>query len=165
MSKVRVGLTVVLGLAVSATASAEWFAKIEDDIFTDGKKGVLIGDIGPSHALAFDCGEDKLTAALIEEGKEENAGPSMDGQLIIKVDQNPPIKMAATYGQRNPTFRQMISYDSDSTLKVLKQIQAAQSKILVGVTFPETGSKWSATASVSGSTRETTRFLEACKLN
>jgi hypothetical protein len=164
MDKVRAAVA-MMGLVLSGAVNADWYASIEDDIFSGGKKGVLVGEIGTSHALAFDCGENKLTAALIEEGKEENAGPRMDGELLVKVDQNPPVKMTATYGQRNPTFRQIISYDSDSALTVLKQIQAAQSQILVGVTFPATGSKWSATASVSGSTRETNRFLEACKLN
>lgn len=164
MGKVKITVA-LLGLALSTTASAGWLAKIEDDIFSDQQIGLLIGEIGPGHALVFDCSEGKLSAALLEEGEAPAQSSLLKAELLIKVDQNPPIKMSAVYANRNAKFNQVISYDRDLTLKVLKQIQAAQSKILVGTSFPEIDSKWSASASVAGSTRETTRFLEACKLN
>ncbi|UIP34460.1 hypothetical protein [Stutzerimonas kunmingensis] len=158
-------LLLMMGLAMATTANANWLTKIDDDIFSDQKVGLLIGEIGPSHALAFDCSEGKLSAALLEEGEAPAQSSLLKAELLIKVDQNPPIKMRAVYANRNAKFNQVISYDRDLTLKVLKQIQAAQSKILVGTSFPEIDSKWSASASVAGSTRETTRFMEACKLN
>jgi len=162
--RVKPLLLMMMGLAAATSANAEWYATIEDDIFSGGKKGLLLGEVGPNYSIAFDCEEGSLTSALIEKGSDDGK-TTFEAELVFKVDQNPAIKMSALYGRRNPSYLQVISSDADLSLKVLKQLQAAREKILVGVAFPEIDSKWSSTASVAGSTRETTRFLEACKLN
>lgn len=155
----------MIGLVLSGAVNADWYASIEDDIFSGGKKAMLLGGVGPGHSLAFDCAEGELTAALLEEGAWTQSDSPLEATLLIKVDDNAPVQFNAGYGERNPKYRQVISHDRDTTLKALKEIQAAQDKILVGIKFVAMDSKWSGTAPVTGSTREVGRFLEACKLN
>lgn len=164
MNKTK-AVVAAIGLVVAASANAEWYASIEDDIFSGGKKAIVLGDVGPGHSLAFDCAEGELTAALLEEGAWSETDSPLSAVLLIKVDDNAPIQFDARYGERNAKYKQIISLDRDTTLKALKEIQAAQHKILVGVKFVAIDSKWSGTAPVTGSTREVGRFLEACKLN
>src|SRR5690606_7218438 len=159
-------VALVTTLAFSSLVSAEWSATIEDDIFTGKKKASLIGRISLNQMLVFDCDSQDLTFSFLERSRrvesEDFSRPIV--RLIAKVDHGKIHEFDASAGRRNENYVAMTVVDRGGILDLLKEIRNAQSKIQLGLHERLTDSRWSGTASVRGSTRETTRFLKACEL-
>jgi hypothetical protein len=136
----------------------------EDDIFSGGQKATLIGHVDPFHALVFDCDSERLTLSLIEKSKWQKGMELANYRLLVKVDQGAIHDFAAKGSQRNEQYSQVATADRDKILGLLREIRDAQAQIQIGMQIKETGSKWSGTSSVAGSTREADRFLQACNL-
>ncbi|WP_226503503.1 hypothetical protein [Pseudomonas sp. MWU16-30317] len=154
----------LVALGLSTSVFAQWSTTIEDDIFSGGKKGMMLADIGARQAIAFDCDADNLTVSFITEGKWPADGRSTGWDLLIKVDQGKIHKFLAVSGQRNSDHLQYLASDKAEILAVVKEIKDAKSQILLGLQSKEYDSKWSGTVDTAGSTREANRFLTACKL-
>lgn len=163
MPKLRL-ISAVFGLTLSSLASAGWITTTEDDIFSGGQTARLIGDLDPFHALVFDCDSEKLALSLIEKSKWKEGMDLPNYRLLVKVDKGEIYDFAAKGSQRNEEFMQVATAERDKILGLLKEIRDAQTQIQIGLQIKETGSKWSGTSSVAGSTRETDRFLQACNL-
>lgn len=159
-------VVLVATFAFSSFASADWMATVEDDIFTGKKKAMLAGMITVNHILAFDCAPQLLTFSLLERSRhlESEDFSRADLHLVVKVDQGKIHEFEARAGRRNDDYIQMETVEREKILDLLKEVRNAQSRIQVGMYERLSDSKWSATASVRGSTRETTRFLRACEL-
>jgi len=154
----------VIGLTFSSLACAGWMTTTKDDIFSGGQTAMLIGEIDAYHALIFDCDSENLTLSLIEQSKWKEGMGRGNWRLLVKVDQSQIRDFAAQSSQRNEKYIQVATSDRDSILELLKEIRDANTNIQIGMQVKEADFKWSGTASPSGSTRETDRFLQACKL-
>ncbi|MFT0850910.1 hypothetical protein VRY85_09020 [Achromobacter sp. F4_2707] len=155
---------------ISAASARNWYVKVEDDLFSEtGKKAFLTSD-NDFHPLIFECDSSGTEMALLEKSpqtRNETANNSSVVTLILKVDSADPIRFNASWYRRNENYTQIIVSDNDyaaEVLTVLKQIQAARSKILVGVVLPS-GQKFSEAIGVSGSTASTTTFMDACGIS
>lgn len=154
----------VVAMTFSSLACAGWMTTTKDDIFSGGQTAMLIGEIDAYHALIFDCDSQNLTLSLIEQSKWKDGMDRGDWRLLVKVDQSQIRDFAAQSSQRNEKYIQVATSDRDSILELLKEIREANTNIQIGMQVKEVDFKWSGTASPSGSTRETDRFLQACKL-
>ncbi|AOE86997.1 hypothetical protein [Pseudomonas sp. TCU-HL1] len=157
-------ISAVVALTFSSLASAGWMTTTQDDIFSGGQKAMLIGEVDPFHALVFDCDSERLALSLIEKSKWQEGMELASYRLLVKVDQGAIYDFAAKGSQRNEQYVQSSTADRDKILGLLKEIRDAQAQIQIGLQITETGSKWSGTSSVAGSTREADRFLQACNL-
>lgn len=156
--------TALIGMTIATAASAGWFAKTTDDIFSGGKSALLAGEIDPYHSLIFDCDSEHLTMALIEKSKEKDDSATGNFRMLVKVDQEAVHDVQGVLSQRNENYTQIATTDQDTILSVLKEIRVAKSKIQVGVQLNESDYKWSGAASSVGSTKEADTFMSACKL-
>ena len=162
--RLRTAVLTLTTLIFATQASAQWMAKVEDDIFSGGKKAVLIGEVDNFHAFVFDCDAERLTFALIGKNAKGDNAARAAASLIVKVDQGQIQRFAATTSQRNDTHWQALTSDREQILNILTQIRDAESGVQIGVQVPDIDFKWSGVASTAGSTKETDRFVAACKL-
>ncbi len=153
----------LVALGLSTSAFAQWSTTIEDDIFTGGKKGMMLSEIGGGQAIVFECDADTLTVSLITEGKWPEDGRSTSWDLLIKVDQGKIYKFLAMSGRRNSDHLKYQASDKPEITAVVKELKDAKSQVLIGLQSKEFDSKWSGTISTVGSTREADKFLTACK--
>ncbi|MBK5553815.1 hypothetical protein JFU49_26560 [Pseudomonas sp. TH03] len=163
----RAGIAVavaLVGITFSSIASAYWSATIQDDIFSGGKKAMLLGDISPGQTLAFDCDASDLSIALLQKSKWPEGRESSSWKLLIKVDQGEIHKFTAESSKRNEDYIQYSTNEREEILKVLSELRDAKSSVQLGIQSNEFESKWAGAMPVSGSTRETDRFMQACKL-
>lgn len=157
-------ISAVVALTFSSLASAGWLTTTQDDIFSGGQKAMLIGEVDAFHALVFDCDSERLSAALIEQSKWHEGMELASYKLLVKVDQGEIYDFPGKGSQRNEKYTEVATNDKEQILKLLNEIRDAKSKIQIGMQIVETNGKWSGIASPAGSTRETDRFLQACKL-
>lgn len=152
------------GLVISSLASADWITTTQDDIFSGGKTAMMLGYISPFQSVAVDCNSDGLSLALLQKEKWQEGRPSSAWNLLVKVDGGEVHRFIASSRQRNTEYVQYVTFEKDEILKVLADLRNAKAQILLGLQSDEFDAKWSGTASVSGSTRETDKFMQACKL-
>lgn len=152
------------GFVMSSFANADWITTTQDDIFSGGKTAMMLGYISPFQSVAVDCNSDGLSLALLQKEKWQDGRPSSAWNLLVKVDGGEVHRFIASSGQRNTEYVQYITFEKDEIFKVLAELRNAKSQILLGLQSDEFNAKWSGTAPVSGSTRETDKFIQACKL-
>ncbi|MFJ4051469.1 hypothetical protein [Pseudomonas hunanensis] len=152
------------GLVISSLASADWITTTQDDIFSGGKTAMMLGYISPFQSVAVDCNSDGLSLALLQKEKWQEGRPSSAWNLLVKVDGGEVHRFIASSRQRNTEYVQYVTFEKDEILKVLADLRNAKVQILLGLQSDEFDAKWSGTAPVSGSTRETDKFMQACKL-
>jgi hypothetical protein len=163
--KARIAAAVgALGLVVSTLASAGWSTTVQDDIFSGGKTAMLIGYISPYQSVVVDCNSEGLSLALLQQEKPQEGRGTSSWNLLVKVDGGDVHRFTAVSGRRNDKFSQYATADQDEIMKVLQDLRNAKSQVLFGLQSEEYNAKWSGTAPVDGSTRETDRFMQACKL-
>jgi hypothetical protein len=154
----------LLGITISSAASADWYTTTQDDIFSGGKKAMMLGSINASQSIAFDCDSENLSLALLQKEKWQEGRNSSAFNLLIKVDKGEIHRFTADSAQRNNDYVQYITLEKDEILKVLADLREAKSVVQLGLQSDQFDSKWSGTVSVSGSTRETDKFIKACQL-
>lgn len=154
----------ICGLALSSLASADWITTTQDDIFSGGKTAMMLGYISPFQSVAVDCNSESLSLALLQKEKWQEGRPSSSWNLLVKVDGGEVHRFVANSAQRNSEYAQYVTFEKDEILKLLTDLRNAKSQILLGLQSDEFNAKWTGTAPVSGSTRETDKFLQACKL-
>lgn len=159
-------VVLVATLGFSSFVSAEWVAIVEDDIFSGKKKAMLGGKISISHMLVFDCDPQQLTFSVLQRDRhmESEDYSHSDLRIVVKVDQGKIHEFEGRASRRNENYVQTSTAEREKILDLLKEVRVAQSKIQIGLHQRMTDSRWSGTASVRGSTRETARFLRACEL-
>lgn len=153
-----------VGISISSAASADWSTSTEDDIFSGGKKAMLLGNISPNQMVAFDCDSEGLSLALLQKEKWPSERTSSAWKLLIKVDKGEIHHFTAESAKRNDDYAQYVTHEKEEILKVLADLREAKSVIQLGIQSEEFDSKWSGTVSAGGSTRETDKFTQACKL-
>lgn len=154
----------MFGLVVSSFANADWITTTQDDIFSGGKTAMMLGYISPFQSVAVDCNSEGLSLALLQKEKWQEGRPSSAWNLLVKVDGGEVHRFTANSAQRNTEYVQYVTFEKEEILKVLADLRNAKSQILLGLQSDEFNAKWSGTAPVSGSTRETDKFMQACKL-
>lgn len=165
MTNNLIKISLIAASLVSPITHAQWITNTEDDLFSGGKKAMMLGSLtSSSGAIIFDCTKDKLTASYVEEDKSSDGVPSLSMDLIIKVDGNAAKKLDASLSRRNAQSLQIKSDDSENITQLLKQLQGAQSKVLVGVQTKDGGNQSSFSADVSGSTAAVNSFIKACEI-
>lgn len=157
-------IPLLASMIFSGAASAEWFTNIQDDIFSGGKKAMLVGAISPYQALVFDCDSESLTLAIISKEKWADGMEKVNTKILVKVDEGGVHELSAINSKRNTEYNQSMAAEKAVVLSILTDIRDAQSNIQLGLSMPEIGGKWSGVISPAGSTREANRFIEACKL-
>ncbi|WP_347003879.1 hypothetical protein [Enterobacter roggenkampii] len=159
-------ITFVAAVLASPIAHAQWVTNTEDDLFSGGKKAMMLGEVSSDNgAIVFDCTKEKLSAAYVEMDKSTESLSEVPMDLIMKVDGNTAVKLDATLSRRNVQSLQIQSDDADQLKTVLKQLQGAKSKVLVGVQTKDGGNQHSMSANVSGSTTAVNSFIKACEIN
>lgn len=165
MAKGNIIKIVLLSALLSPLAHAQWLTNVEDDLFSGGQKAVMIGSLSSSdNAVIFDCSKGKLTASYVEEDKTTDGSLDLPMDLIIKIDGNTATKLDARFSRRNAQTLEVSSDDSKNITPLLKQLQNAKSKILVGVQTKDGGNQNSFSGDVSGSTTAVNRFVKACEI-
>jgi hypothetical protein len=163
--KARTAAAIVsIGIAISTSANAGWYTTTQDDIFSGGKKAMMLGDISPAQSVAFDCDSENLSLALLQKEKWSEGRNSSAWKLLVKVDKGEIHRFTAQSAKRNSDYAQYVTFEKDEILKVLTDLREAKSVVQLGLQSDEFDSKWSGTVSAGGSTRETDKFLQACKL-
>lgn len=157
-------LAAVTCLFVCTSASAQWMAKVEDDIFSGGKKATLFGEIDSHHSFVFNCDAENLAFAVVGESRKGDEAAHVTASILLKIGQGQIQRITAATSQRNENHWQAESVDREQILAILKQIRDADGNIQVGVQAPDIDFKWSGVAGAAGSTKESDRFVSACKL-
>lgn len=158
-------IVLAAALLCAGPAGAQWDTKVDDDIFSGGKKALLLGFITSDSFLVADCDSSgELSFAYAQVGDWEEAMTLGNFRLLVKVDDNPVIEVAGKAEQRNNRSYQITSSDDAASLEIVRQIGVARRSILVGVEEPSFGMKYSATAKAAGSTSAVKRFLGACSI-
>lgn len=158
-------MTLVAAALVSPIAHAQWVTNTEDDLFSGGKKAMMLGEVSSANgAIVFDCTKDKLKAAYVEMDKTTELTSELPMDLVMKVDGNNAVKLDANLSRRNVQSIQIESNDSDALKTLLKQLKEAKSKVLVGAQTKDGGNQHSFTANVSGSTTAVNSFVKACEI-
>ncbi|WP_334677549.1 hypothetical protein [Klebsiella pneumoniae] len=167
MKKVRlINAALAAVLLTSFASHAQWLTKVDDDLFTGGKKALMIGDLSSSNSgLIFDCTKNKLSVAYVETDKSSDSVPAIAMDLIIKVDGNPANKLEASLSRRNAQAIEVSTDDAEKITAVLKQLQNAKSKVLVGIQTQDGGNQSSFSGNASGSTAATNSFIKACEIS
>lgn len=158
--------SIFLSLAVfSATAHAAWFTQVDDDVFTGGKSAMFVGSFSNSDVgLAFDCTSEALSMSYVMQWKTPQELSGIETKLVVKVDGNQPQTFSGAFDIRNDSAVAITVEDREAVLKVLKQIQAAKSKILIGYAIPSTGFKVSFSGNALNSTSAANSFIKACNI-
>ncbi|MBJ9163384.1 hypothetical protein I5485_13190 [Citrobacter farmeri] len=165
MTNNLIKISLIVASLASPIAHAQWITNTEDDLFSGGKKAMMLGSLtSSSGAIIFDCTKEKLTASYVEEDKSSDEVPNLSTDLIIKVDGNAATKLDASLSRRNAQSLQIKSEDSENITQLLKQLQGAKSKVLVGVQTKDGGNQSSFSADVSGSTAAVNSFIKACEI-
>lgn len=95
-------ITFMAAVLASPIVHAQWVTNTEDDLFSGGKKAMMIGEVSSANgAIIFDCTKDKLTAAYVEMDKTSESTANIPMDLIMKVDGNGAVKFNATLSRRN----------------------------------------------------------------
>ncbi|HHT0992389.1 hypothetical protein NFK08_05310 [Enterobacter roggenkampii] len=158
-------MSLIAAVLLSPLAHAQWVTNTEDDLFSGGKKAMMLGEVSSDNgAIVFDCTKDKLKAAYVEMDKTTESVSEIPMDLIMKVDGNSAVKLNATLSRRNVQSLQIESEDSEQLKTLLKQIQEAKSKVLVGAQTKDGGNQHSFSANVSGSTTAVNSFVAACEI-
>ncbi|MFH3346653.1 hypothetical protein [Klebsiella aerogenes] len=167
MKKTRfIKAAIAAALLTSFTAQAQWLTTVDDDLFSGGKKAMMIGSLSSSDsALIFDCTKTKISVAYVETDKSTESLPTMSMDLIVKVDGNPINKFKASLARRNAQAIEIKSDDTEMITTLLKQLQNAKSKVLVGVQTPDGGNQSSFSGNASGSTVAANSFVKACEIS
>ena len=86
-------------------------------------------------------------------------------QWLTKVDDTPANKLEASLSRRNAQAVEVGTDDAEKITAVLKQLQNAKSKILVGIQTQDGGNQSSFSGNASGSTAATNSFIKACEIS
>ncbi|WP_459176226.1 hypothetical protein [Ewingella americana] len=166
MNKTRLfKASLLLTSLVMPLAYADWATRVEDDVFTGGHTAIMIGLLGSSEtALLFDCSKGKLDIAYVEQDKTTGDIDGLPVDLVVKIDGNPVIKLDATLSRRNANSLQAKSTDAESITSILKFLQNAKSKVLVGLQAQDGTNQQSFTGNASGSTASVNNFIKACEV-
>ncbi|WP_196010546.1 hypothetical protein [Citrobacter amalonaticus] len=165
MTKNIIKIAFVSAALISPIAHAQWVTNTEDDLFSGGKKAMMIGEVSSANgAIIFDCTKDKLTAAYVEMDKTSESTAEIPMDLIMKVDGNSAVKLNATLSRRNVQTVEIATEDADQLKTLLKQLKDAKSKALIGAQTKDGGNQVSFTANVSGSTTAVNSFVAACEI-
>ncbi|OWF84500.1 hypothetical protein B4907_07685 [Yersinia kristensenii] len=149
-------------LLLSPLAYAQWGTVVDDDLFT-GVKSYLAGDLrGNSSALLFDCTSNTLSISYIEKHTQKESDSVIPLNLIVKVDADEAQKMNAQSGMRNSNYMGITSDDKEKIIPILKSLQQAKNKFLVGVETKDGGHQYSNSGVVAGSTKAVDQFIKAC---
>lgn len=157
----------LIASSISMANARTWSVEIEDDLFSEtGKKAMLVSP-GNFRPLIFTCDSSGIEFALLEKSqktKDESSSISAPVTLVLKVDDEAPIRFSANLRRRNEHYYHASVLGKDypeETVTALKQIQAAKSKILIGIMLGN-DNNYSEAIGVSGSTATTTAFMKAC---
>lgn len=158
-------ITFMAAVLASPIVHAQWVTNTEDDLFSGGKKAMMIGEVSSANgAIIFDCTKDKLTAAYVEMDKTSESTADIPMDLIMKVDGNGAVKFNATLSRRNVQSIEIATDDAEQLKTVLKQLKEAKSKALIGAQTKDGGNQMSFTANISGSTTAVNSFVKACEI-
>lgn len=150
--------------AVSGLAHAQWTTKAEDDLFSGGKKASMYAIYNINQALAFDCAKDELSMAYIEK-TDKPSRDSVEFDMLVKVDNGNIIKLKGSSGVRNSDYYGITSTDKAEIIDILKQASNAKSKIVFGLSVPDTDYKQSFTFDVINSTAAVKKFIDSCEIS
>lgn len=157
---------IVFSAFCADAAFAAWNTSVEDDLFADGKKAVMIGFISADQALHFKCSPDEeVSFSFLEAGDWDNGSEAVSVDLVIKVDENEKMGFKANFYQHNSRYIGIGAEGGERMIILVEQIKNARKQILVGIRIPSIDKKWSTTVSVAGSTRAAASFQKACALN
>lgn len=164
--KVKLKYIFLLTVLLAPMAYADWATKTDDDVFSGGKSAMLLGILSSmSDNVVFDCSENKLTFSLLEEDNDSKLDAPIPVDLFVKIDNNEITKLNALMMRRNSKFMGAESSDKDGIIKLLKQLQAAKKKIIVGIQGKGGESRQSYSGDVINSTGAVSKFVKACKIN
>lgn len=158
-------LVAFVGVLVAGHAQAGWYTTIEDEIFSGGKKAMLIGEISPDAFVVADCvSGERLSFGYAEIGEWKEGYSTLTARILIKVDGGQVHELVGAASERNSTYFQFVATEADMITPVLKDIGGAKKPILVGIEVAGSDNKHSATIHPSGSTKAIKQFMEACGL-
>jgi hypothetical protein len=165
MLNVKAFVLAVAIAAVPAAAQASWATTVEDDIFSGGKKAMMLGMVSSGSFVVADCesGGD-LSLGYAEKGDWADGLQNLNFRLLVKIDGEAVREFDGKARQRNEQAWQVTADKPDEVLAAIRAIGGAQKQVLIGVQEPVTGTKFSGTARSAGSTRAVKQFLEACGL-
>ncbi|WP_455424792.1 hypothetical protein [Dryocola sp. LX212] len=153
-------------ILIPSIVNAQWLTKTDDDLFSGGKKAMLIGSLNNSSSgIIFDCTSTTLSAAYVEMNKTTDmSGESVPVDLIFKVDSNAAVKMDAKMMRRNDTTVQAFSENAELAKSVLKSLRDGKKKVMVGIQTTDGGNQSSLSGNVSNSTNAVNKFISACEI-
>lgn len=150
---------------LAPTAHARWVTNTDDDLFSGGKKAMMIGELASSNsAIIFDCTKSNIAMSYVEMDKSSESVADIPMDLVIKIDSGEAAKLDAILSRRNVQSVQISSADAEKIKVVLKQLQDAKSKFLMGVQTKDGGNQHSLSGNVSGSTAAVNSFVKACEI-
>lgn len=157
-------LASTLLFTMTGLAHAQWRSSVEDDLFS-GKNAILIGDMSAGEAMYFDCkkGQEPRLALLLPY-KDGDDDISVQVDMLVKVDDNTPLKGIGTFEKRNDNYMQ-ISYSGDNIPEMLKQLRDAKNQYLAGFQVERANIRESFRGSVYRSTASINRFVDACDIS
>lgn len=158
----KVALLSVLAMAPIAS-QAGWETIVRDDVLSDSKTALMLGEVDGNHSLVFDCDSDGLELSLLEGGEWQQHLSAVPAKLVIKVDQQEKHNFEASFYQRNEKNIGIKAEGGDLN-KLLSELKTAKSKVLIGMVIPAADSKWTGEASAVGSTGAVGKFADACNI-
>ena len=157
--------SLLLTTLVMPFAHADWATRVDDDVFTGGHKAMMLGLLGSTNnVLIFDCSRSVLDIAYVEQDSSTQDIDGLPVDLVVKIDSAPIVKFDAILSRRNSTTIQAKSEDAASITSVLKALQTAKSKVIVGIQSKAGTNQQSLTGNIYGSTASVNDFTKACEI-
>lgn len=156
-------LSVVLVL-ISSNSLAAWGTRAEDDVFTDSKKIVMVGQAKNDGFLVFECVQGKISASYVESADVSQIQEGMLADLFIKVDDFPGIRLSALSVVRNRNAYAIRAEDpADSVKNILRNLRVGKHRFLLGFET-EDNRRLSTSGNLDGSTEAVNKFINACDI-
>jgi len=156
----------VVILSWSGGARAQWAARVEEDILTDGKTGTLTGLISLQQAIYVTCstGGD-LSFAYLEKGDWDDAMSIVPMKIAVKIDDGEKVWLDARAYHHNDQYFGIKSTDEKLIKKILSGLSTGRRKLLFGLKSDVGDVSVSGSMGLSGSTSATRKFVSGCKLD
>lgn len=149
-----------------AALSADWYTKVEEDLFSGKNTAVMIGGTNAQLSVYISCDGDRKNNIAVIFKVNEAIVEDVQGELLIKADDAEPARFAVKSYNHNDSyggFQAELSPEEAS--KLVGSIKTAQKRVIAGLQVAAFDMKASNTLQTIGSTRAAEQFAKACELS
>ncbi len=162
--KVFLSAVGILLMTLSSAANAQWLAKVEDDDDGRGHTAILLGGEDDGRNILLDCSKDGLKLSYVESRDTKTVTVDLPADLLIKTEDNSPVKFFAMTTVRNESTFALEAKDNEKIKFVLAQLRSAKGNIFVSIHYPMNDYRFTFSMSSTGISQAVGQFTKACNI-